>query len=162
MGIVRDRRLAEIEALYAERRTHFVRVARAITGDRESAVEAVHDGFADAIRSRSGFRGDGPLEAWVWRAVVNAARRCVRSRLASVPLGELDDVSAPRELPELAPLIAALPERQRLVVFLRYYADLDYRAIAAALEIEVGTVGASLEAAHRSVRRSLQEVRLDA
>jgi RNA polymerase sigma factor (sigma-70 family) len=54
--------------------------------------------------------------------------------------------------------IAALPERQRLAVFLRYYADLDYRAIAAALDIEVGTVSATLSAAHVGLRKALQEV----
>ena len=50
-------------------------MAVAIVGDPERAAEAVHDGFADAIRSRAGFRREGPLEAWVWRAVVNAALR---------------------------------------------------------------------------------------
>jgi DNA-directed RNA polymerase specialized sigma24 family protein len=45
-----------------------------------------------------------------------------------------------------------------LAVFLRYYADLDYRAIATALGIEVGTVSATLSAAHTALRRSLKEV----
>ena len=34
--------------------------------------------------------------------------------------------------------LAMLPERQRLVVFMRYYADLEYSEIAAALGIQVG------------------------
>jgi DNA-directed RNA polymerase specialized sigma24 family protein len=46
----RDRRLAGIEALYRREFSAFVRVARGIVGDRERALEAVHDGFADAIR----------------------------------------------------------------------------------------------------------------
>jgi RNA polymerase sigma factor (sigma-70 family) len=54
--------------------------------------------------------------------------------------------------------LAGLPERQRLVVFLRYYADLDYRSIGAALGIRTGTVSATLNAAHRSLRQTLQEV----
>jgi RNA polymerase sigma factor (sigma-70 family) len=54
--------------------------------------------------------------------------------------------------------IAALPERQRLAVYLRYYADLDHRAIAAVLEVEVGTVSATLSAAHRALRKEIQEV----
>jgi RNA polymerase sigma factor (sigma-70 family) len=54
--------------------------------------------------------------------------------------------------------VAALPERQRLAVYLRYYADLDYRAIASALDVEVGTVSATLSAAHQALRRSLEEV----
>jgi hypothetical protein len=62
-----DRRLAEIEALYRERFPYFVQVAQAVVGDRERAVEAVQDAFVGVIRSRDSFRGDGPLEAWVWR-----------------------------------------------------------------------------------------------
>jgi RNA polymerase sigma factor (sigma-70 family) len=54
--------------------------------------------------------------------------------------------------------VAALPERQRLAVFLRYWADLDYRAIASVLGVEVGTVSATLNAAHATLRRSLKEV----
>jgi RNA polymerase sigma-70 factor (ECF subfamily) len=53
--------------------------------------------------------------------------------------------------------IAALPERQRETLFLRYYADLDYRTIAQVLGIEVGTVSATLSAAHRTLRRNIQE-----
>jgi RNA polymerase sigma-70 factor (ECF subfamily) len=157
-----DRRLAELEALYRARHTHFVRVARAITGDPERAREAVQDGFADAIRSRKTFRGDAPLEAWVWRAVVNAARKAVRHPLVEVGLAAGSEADPPHATRELAPTIAALPERQRLVVFLRYYADLDYRAIADALDVEVGTVSATLAAAHSKVRTALEEVRSDA
>jgi RNA polymerase sigma-70 factor (ECF subfamily) len=62
------------------------------------------------------------------------------------------------ERSELATLIALLPERQRLVLFLRYYADLDYRRIAQILRVEVGTVSATLHAAHTSLRRALKEV----
>jgi RNA polymerase sigma factor (sigma-70 family) len=55
-------------------------------------------------------------------------------------------------------LIARLPERQRLTIFLRYYADLDYRAIAEVLEVELGTVSAALAAAHAALRKSIREV----
>lgn len=56
---------------------------------------------------------------------------------------------------ELRARVAALPERQRLAVFLRYYADLDYAGIAAALEVDVGTVSATLNQAHRNLRARL-------
>jgi RNA polymerase sigma factor (sigma-70 family) len=59
---------------------------------------------------------------------------------------------------ELRVAVALLPERQRLVLFLRYYADLDYAAIADALEIAPGTVAATLNAAHATLHRTLQEV----
>lgn len=152
-----DLLLESIEALYRARFGHFVNVARAIVGDPEAAVDVVQDAFADVIRARATFRSEGPLEAWVWRSVVNRARGHLRHRARSSDPFLVADV-APREVSEIAPLIASLPERQRLVVFLRYYADLDYRTIASVLGVEIGTVSATLFAARTAVRRSLVEV----
>jgi RNA polymerase sigma factor (sigma-70 family) len=155
-----DERLAQLEALYRERFRHFKRVAVAIVGDQERAVEAVHDGFADAIRGRRGFRATGPLEAWVWRAVVNAARRASRQPIDLELRSELEsrrNGSGELEPAELHEVIRSLPERQRLVLFLRYYGDLDYRSIAKALDLRIGTVSATLHAAHSGVRRALEE-----
>ena len=55
-------------------------------------------------------------------------------------------------------LVAALPDRQRVTLFLRYYADLDYAAIAIILGVKPGTVAATLNAAHAALRSQLQEV----
>ena len=157
-----DRLLAEIEGVYRARFRHFLRVALAITGDYDEALEAVQEGFGHAIRMRAGFRNEGPLEAWLWRAVVNASRDARRVRRDEHRL--MPDAAARRSngraepSHELRAAIAALPERQRLVLFLRYYADLDYRAIAATLDIRVGTVSATLNAAHGALRRTLQQV----
>jgi RNA polymerase sigma-70 factor, ECF subfamily len=157
-----DRRLSELEALYRERFPHFLQVARAIVGDRDRAMEVVQEAFVGAIRSRDRFRDEGPLEAWVWRAVVNAARDAVGRPLVEVGSEPDSAYPVPESVHELAPLVAALPERQRLVVFLRYYADLDYRTIADALEIEVGTVSATLATAHATLRKKLRKVEADA
>jgi RNA polymerase sigma-70 factor, ECF subfamily len=133
-----------------------VRVAAAVLHDEDRAFEAVQEAFAAAVRARRSFRGDGPLEAWVWRMVVNEARKA--RRITPAP----SDLPTPESVTEagspVREAIARLPERQRLVLFLRYYADLDYRSIADALDIRPGTVGAALNAAHASLRRMLQEV----
>ena len=160
MRLFRDPLLTEIEDLYRQRFGYFARAAAAITHDRDVAVEAVQDAFADVVRSRRQYRGEGPLEAWVWRAVVNAAAKA-RARAARVPIAddaERRNGHEPVLQSELAMLIAGLPDRQRLALFLRYYADLDYRSIAQALQIEVGTVSATLSAAHATLRRSIEEV----
>jgi DNA-directed RNA polymerase specialized sigma24 family protein len=44
------------------------------------------------------------------------------------------------------------------VLFLRYYADLGYAAIADALGIQPGTVAATLNHAHAALRKLLEEV----
>ena len=150
----------QLEALYRSRFFDFVRIAASVTGDGDTAQDAVQDGFARALRALRGFRGDAPLEAWVWRIVLNAAFDRSRSR-APRPVAELD---ASTEVVEDAPSsdfarwVGELPERQRLAVFLRYRADLDYRSIAHVLGVEVGTVSATLHAAHGRLKRLLEEV----
>ena len=153
----------QIESLYRERFADFVAVAASIAGERESAREAVQDAFASVVRSRRDFRGDAPLEAWIWRAVINAARKKKRRYFREVhtrATAPAPNGTAPErgERSELATLVAALPERQRLVLFLRYYADLDYLGIAQILGVRTGTVSASLHAAHKTLRKALNEV----
>ena len=151
-------RLDDLERLYRERYPYFVQVARAVVGNEASASDAVQDAFAQVIRKRSSFRGDGPLEAWVWRAVLNAALAAQRRGGALDPfeLAPEPGTNDPRdEDEEIRAWVAALPERQRLMVFLRYYADLDYRAIATALGVKTGTVSATLNAAHAALRLSI-------
>jgi RNA polymerase sigma factor (sigma-70 family) len=150
-------------ALLYERRYHrFLRVAEAIVGDPELAHDVVQDAFARAIRGRFGFRGEGDLEAWLWRIVVNRARSAGRAEPPpAAPLDEVTSKAAVRngQAPdyELRALVAALPERQRLVLFLRYYAELEYQEIAEAMNVRLGTVGATLRQAHAALRRALEE-----
>jgi RNA polymerase sigma factor (sigma-70 family) len=145
-----------IEKLYRDQFPKFVRIADVILGDRERARDAVQEGFANALQASATFRGDGPLDAWVWRCVVNAARLAARRR-EELPF-EVERAAPDRELLfGVSPLISSLPERQRLVVFLRYYVGLDYRRIAEAMEIEVGTVSATLASSHASIRKRLKE-----
>jgi RNA polymerase sigma-70 factor (ECF subfamily) len=156
-----QRQLGELEALYRERWAAFARVAISIAGSVDVGREAVQEGFARAIEQRHQFRGDCPLEAWVWRIVVNTAKtaRVRTPREDPEPGTAPEGVSLNGDRPtEVALWVRNLPERQRVAVFLRYWADLDYRAIADVLEVEVGTVSATLSAAHQGLRRSVQEV----
>jgi RNA polymerase sigma-70 factor (ECF subfamily) len=154
------KRTHRLEELYRRRYPHFVRVAAAITGDSESGRDAVQTGFAHALRKRQDFRGSGPLEAWVWRIVVNEARRVRRVEPRSAPALAHEPSSNGHASDDLGvrAWIAALPERQRATVFLRYYADLEYAAIADVLGVRVGTVSATLSAAHASLRTQVEEV----
>lgn len=153
--------LEELETLYRSRLPHFLRVAAAVTGDRDRAYDAVQDAFGRAIRRRSTYERRGELEAWMWRFVVNAARderRCGGERV-SVPVDEPISSNGHAEANSgLTAAIALLPERQRVALFLRYYADLDYGTIADALGVARGTVAATLNAAHSALRRTLEEV----
>jgi RNA polymerase sigma factor (sigma-70 family) len=155
--------LDEIEGVYRERAVRFERVAAAILRDRETARDVVQDAFATVVRKRGGFARRGSVDAWIWRAVVNTAlnrlrtdRRQAETLLAQHTLADDQLLDDPPDADVLAEL-ARLPERQRLVVFLRYYADLDYATIGVALDISSGTVASTLNSAHSALRRLLEE-----
>jgi RNA polymerase sigma factor (sigma-70 family) len=158
-------RLEEIEELYRLRYRSFLRFALALLGgERELASDAVQETFARAVRARSKFRGDGSLEAWLYRTLVNHCRDLqrdsIRARSAGHELalsnasmaenGHSDDA-------ELRAALAALPDRQKLMLFLRHYADLDYATIGAVVGVRRGTVAATLHAAHTALRETLKE-----
>lgn len=152
--------LPELESLYRRELSRYVRVARAIVGDEQAALDAVQEAFTRAVEKRRSFRRSGPLEAWVWRIVINEARKRAATGSRGAPFPEEAFASGngrPDADAEVRAAVAALPERQRLAVFLRYYADLDYTAIASALGIEPGTVAATLNAAHRKLESTLKE-----
>ena len=142
----------DLEQLYRSRRPEFCRAAAAIAGDRALGEDAVQEAFAKAVRRRRSFRGRGSLEAWVWRIVVNAARDARRRRpiLALAPAPAVASNGHEPVLP-----LELLTDRQREVLFLHYYADLDYTTIADALGVSPGTVGATLSNARRLLRQAL-------
>lgn len=152
-------RLAQIEGIYRSRLPELWRVAAAISGSREAAPDLVQEAFVRAVRGAVSFRGEGPLEAWLWRIVVNVARNGRREPLTVALPEELSvaDNSAPGAAqPEVRAAVSRLSERQRLVLFLRYYADLDYATIAEALSISSGTVGATLTTARAELAEALE------
>jgi len=148
-----------VEALYRLRHRELLRVATAITGSPDLGEDAVQEGLVRALAGRSSFRGTGTLEAWLWKVIVNAARN-VATRTPRI--ADPDETDAPpggsdAEVSAVREHLARLPERQRLVLFLRYYADLDYAAIAQVLGIRRGTVSATLSQAHATLRPLLAE-----
>jgi len=156
-----DSVLDSLETAYRSHYARLLHVAAAIVGDPDLAEDAVQEAFVRAIRRRQGYRGRGSVEAWLWRIVVNAARDA-GGRKGDLPTDEIPEppaVSGPTDdVSELRAAVSSLPERQRLVLFLRYFAELDYRTIAQVLEISPGTVGATLNSAHSTLRRNIEGV----
>jgi DNA-directed RNA polymerase specialized sigma24 family protein len=74
-------------------------VAGAICHDAELGRDAVQTAFTIAVRERRTFHGSGPLEAWVWRIVVNEAARLGDRRERGRLLG-LADRAAGSAVPE--------------------------------------------------------------
>jgi RNA polymerase sigma factor (sigma-70 family) len=142
-----NRMPAALFRLYEFHARHGVGVARALV---------------DAARSGRGgynqFRG-GCLEAWIWRIALSCAldgrRSAWRLRLNGVAVLPDPQVVDPARDPELAAAVRALAPRRRLMVFLRYYADLSYAEIAEACGVSEGTVAAALAQARAALADAL-------
>jgi RNA polymerase sigma factor (sigma-70 family) len=116
----------------------------------------VQEAFATAVRKRRSYRGDGSIEAWVWQIVVNTARTSRRhsDRRARVTVDPRVDTADSDSV--LAIPFDVLTDRQREVVFLRYFADLSYAEIGRILGIADGTVAATLSGARFALRQALE------
>lgn len=149
-----------LESLYRERYLQFRNGLAPLTHSFDTAHDVVQEAFARALRAKDTFRGDGPLEAWVWRIALRTAYEHRRHQI-DVPLQDWFEPALldPDRDPELAAALARLPPRRRTIVFLRYFGDLSQAEIALACGISRGTVAASLAQAHATLAKDLQTQR---
>ena len=156
-----DGQARAIEALYRREYVGFRNAAATVTGDYESARDAVQEGFARALRARRQLRDPRALDAWVWRIVLRTAFEQASGK-AEVPLAEFEaDLVEARAEPSLRDAIGKLPPRRRLVVFLRFFGDLSYAEIAEICEISTGTVAATLAQARDALARVLEREEIE-
>jgi RNA polymerase sigma-70 factor (ECF subfamily) len=144
-----NRNATAIEQLYRDRYRNFRDILAGVVGSHDLAREVVQEAFARALREQRKFRGDGSLEAWVWRIALNVAFKMRRGLAREWALDEEETaIREPAPDEDVRAAVRALPPRRRLVVFLRYFADLSYAEIAAIAGISEGTVAATLAQAH--------------
>jgi RNA polymerase sigma-70 factor (sigma-E family) len=147
---------------YAAYRDGCVRAVLATVGDAALAEDLVAEAFARAWASWSKVSNHPAPQAWVVRTAYNTHVSWWRRRRREVRLDGHDaaagaDVDAGVDAKVLAAL-RRLPARQRDVVVLRIFLDLDTQATARALDIAEGTVRAHLSRAVASLRDLLATV----
>jgi RNA polymerase sigma-70 factor, ECF subfamily len=154
-----DTRERAIEALYRERYVRFRNTLATITGSHDSARDVVQETFLRALKQRRSLRDEQALELWVWRIALRTAYESRRngSTPETPPEERIDPmpVEAQRD-PALAEALRRLPGRRRLIVFLRYYADLSYAQIAELCEVSEGTVAATIAQARAQLAEALR------
>ena len=76
--------IGDIETIYREQYTRYLRFAVANLGDVERGRDAVHEAFVSAIRSVGDFRGQARLESWLWRILLNVCIAEKRRRVVPI------------------------------------------------------------------------------
>ena len=143
------------------------RLAGFILGDAREAEDATQDALARAWRQRSSLRSLDSAQAWFDRILVNVCRDRLRRRRPHIRWAEVDEDMPSLAADPFAALLArdavlramtGLPIDQRIVLILRYWADLSVDAIAERLGIPAGTVKSRLHYALRALRSSLADL----
>jgi RNA polymerase sigma factor (sigma-70 family) len=131
-----------------------VRLAALITQRPSVAEDLAQDAFS---RMLARWGGAGNPSAYLRTAVVNACFQWQRHAKVQRAKSHLVASAASVEFAggDLADAVAALPDRQRAVLVLRYYADLSEAEIAGALGCRPGTVKSI---ASRALRRLHKEI----
>jgi RNA polymerase sigma-70 factor (ECF subfamily) len=164
MGLVRyrgvDASMTGFEEFYLARRDGCLRAVVGVGADPIDAEDLVAEAFARAWASwRKVSRHPAP-EAWVVRTALNANISRWRRARRETPLAEYDRVSLDRvdDLDhDLLAHVQGLPRRQREVIALRVFLDLDVAQTAATLGIAQGTVTAHMTRAVTTLRTQLSQ-----
>lgn len=136
-----------------------LRAVAASTGDLLLAEEQLAEAFARAWAAwRKVSRHPAPA-AWVVHTALNAGASSWRRRSRELPLADLDTPAPPASYADLDDValtaLRRLPARQREVLVLRVFLDLDVDTTAAQLGIAPGTVRAHQARAVAALRAEL-------
>jgi RNA polymerase sigma factor (sigma-70 family) len=162
--------VAAYEELVRRYEQQAFRAACLICGDADEARDAAQEGFVRAWRALPRFRSGAEPRPWLMRIVVNAARNRRRGsgrrtnlalRIAqdrpsdgAAPSPEAAVLAAERRADLLA-AIGQLRDDDRLVLGLRWFADLDELEMAEALGVPRGTVKSRLSRAMARLREAM-------
>jgi RNA polymerase sigma-70 factor (sigma-E family) len=144
---------AAVTRLFRAHHLELVRLALMMTGDLGTAEDVVQDVFERLHRRWPRLRDDGDILAYARASVLNACRSAHRRNavrrkhagsLAEHRQAAADSESAVADRGVLTVALATLARRQREVLVLRYYCDLDVGEIAALLRIGPSAVRSTM------------------
>ena len=155
-----EERFAELVGLY---QTPLRRMCCVWLRDASVAEDAVQETFLRAYRALPAFRGKCSGRTWLYRIAVNVCRNMKRSWWwrhvdRAVEISNLPETSVPAAVEDdsLLQAVCALPLRQREVILLYYYQDMNMTEIAKTLDTSVSTVSRRLDAARKTLLRQLE------
>lgn len=176
--LVDEARQGNQEAFADLVRRYEVRVfnlARMSTGNDADAEDVAQEVFVRVFRGLGGYRGDSTFRTWLYRVAVNVIRTyrtrpSLFGRFRRVePDGadganEMDGLAGPGNLEDsvayrnaIDHALGRLPADLRTAVTLRDIDGLEYKEIAAVLDVPIGTVMSRISRARERLRPILAE-----
>lgn len=155
-------------ALLARHLDRFVAVAERVTGERDSAEDAVQEAFIKLWRKARRFNArKARFTTWFYRIVVNA---CLDEKRKRRP-GQLDEAYEERDdtpgagaqmeraeaARDVKKALDAIPDRQRAAVVLCYYEGLSNKEAAEVLDIKVKALESLLVRGRQNLKAALAD-----
>jgi RNA polymerase sigma-70 factor (sigma-E family) len=161
----------DFEGFIRIRSDRLLRLAFLVTGNWDDARDAVQDALEGVLPRWSRLADSDKRDAYIRRCVVNACLGITRKRGRSRPVSEpqllpqakvqADPASAIVNADEAWRLCTSLPPQQRAAVVLRFYQDLSFAEIGAALGCPEATARSHVHRALAALRTRLEEGQSD-
>ncbi len=136
---------------------------------RDDAEDILQDGFIRVFNHLKDFRGEGSLEGWVRRTIVNTAINYYKKKIRNGGNVELEKVQWKIKEPssvvekmsadELLKLISTLPPGYRTVFNLNVIEGYTHKEIGNLLDISENTSKSQLSRARGSLQKKLSEIK---
>ena len=158
--------------LYRQYAPAIFRFCRRLLPAREDAEDATTEIFMKVHQKLGTYDASRPFTAWLYKVASNHCWDTLRRRrirqdletgdLDTLPLehpdpSQLERLQAEHTSKEVRTGLARLPDRARMALVLRYYADMSYEEIADTLGVRRAFVGVLLLRARHQLRDALSE-----
>lgn len=168
---------ASIEAMIRQYENGVVRLAYSVIQDPTEAREIAQETFIAALRSLRSYREQDSFKAWLYSIALNLSRSQWRKRqslqrlkntlttllhIDSQHQPQPEDIVIQNEKERLIwQTLAAMDDRHRIPLVLRYYNDLSVAEIGQMLKLPEGTIHSRLHVARERLRVELKKINGD-
>ena len=154
---------ASIRQMIAEHQAALLRLCYLYLHDVQLAEDAVQETFIKAAKALQHFRGEASIKTWLSRIAIRTCCDMRRSfwfrrvdrRITPDMLPEPAQ-EAPEEDAALTAAVMNLPVKEREVILLYYYQDMNVNEVADALGVTQPTVSYRLRRAREKLRTELE------
>lgn len=167
MRRVRDGDGTAFTELYRHYADHALRMAMAVTKDKDSAADAVQEAFVRVYRHVDSFDLDKPFKPWFYRILINECNRILKSKSRTFFIQDfIEHVSGMmqshdnnfEEYEALYSAIKQLKDTNRIPIVLKYLEDFQESEIAEILGLNLNTVKTRLFKGRQKLKKTIERL----